>query len=163
MEIEKCKQIFFKYNGSHFHIDRELGDEYRKCKIPKEIEDQWLEEIKKVLYGKVLKTKGNERISAMTDYIQIISDEDAIKFLINILHHVELDTFSSIIIVESLKDYLHKNIDSILKQSIKNEINMTKEKILNNKVIIDDSFKKLPYMKDYDFSDNAIVDRINKI
>ena len=101
MEIEKCKQIFFKYNGSHFHIDRELGDEYRKCKIPKEIEDQWLEEIKKVLYGKVLKTKGNERISAMTDYIQIISDEDAIKFLINILHHVELDTFSSIIIVES--------------------------------------------------------------
>ena len=122
-----------------------------------------MEEIKKVLYGKVLKTKGNERISAMTDYIQIISDEDAIKFLINILHHVELDTFSSIIIVESLKDYLHKNIDSILKQSIKNEINMTKEKILNNKVIIDDSFKKLPYMKDYDFSDNAIVDRINKI
>ena len=45
MNIKKGKEIFFKYHGSQFYIDRELGDEYKKCRIPKFMEEQWLKEI----------------------------------------------------------------------------------------------------------------------
>ena len=46
MDLEKGKQIFFRFNGSRFHIDRECPDEYKKCGVPKNVEQQWLEEIK---------------------------------------------------------------------------------------------------------------------
>ena len=47
MDLEKGKRIFFKFNGSHFYLDRECYDAYNKCDILKEIEQQWIEEIKK--------------------------------------------------------------------------------------------------------------------
>lgn len=35
MDLEKGKQIFLKFGVSRFHIDRECPDEYKKCRVPK--------------------------------------------------------------------------------------------------------------------------------
>ena len=48
MDLEKGRKIFFEAGGSRFTIDREYGPEYWDCSIPKDIEEKWKEEIKKI-------------------------------------------------------------------------------------------------------------------
>ena len=72
MDLEKGKQIFFRFNGSHFHIDRECLDEYKKCVVPKAIELEWLEEIKINLLNKISVEKGYDKVSLINNYIQLL-------------------------------------------------------------------------------------------
>ena len=163
MNIEKGKQIFFRYNGNHFYIDRELGNEYKKCEVPKEIEEKWTEEIIESLRKKIYETKGNDRIVLINSYIQLLNTNSAINFLIDFTSEVEMDTFSLIIIGETLKQYMYKNIDFVLIHKICNQLYLLKEKMLKNKINIDISFKQLSYLKNYDFSNTAIIQRINNL
>ena len=48
VDLEKGRKIFFEAGGSRFTIDREYGPEYWDCSIPKDIEEKWKEEIKKI-------------------------------------------------------------------------------------------------------------------
>lgn len=52
MDVEKGKTIFYKYNGSIVSIEREVGDEYAKCKIPSDVEAIWQKDIMEELLKK---------------------------------------------------------------------------------------------------------------
>lgn len=59
MDLEKGKQIFWEFSGNRFHIDRE---EYKKCEVPKNTEQQWLNEIKIDLLSKIKVSKGSDQV-----------------------------------------------------------------------------------------------------
>lgn len=163
MDLEKGKQIFLKFGGSRFHIDRECPDEYKKCRVPKNIEQQWLEEIKSDLLLNIKVKKGCSKVTLINHYITLLDDEMAIEFLIEIINQKDLDTFSNIILMESLKRYLSSDISNAIAEKIKNTLVSEKMVMLTRKIEIDDQYKALPYMADYDFSNENILKRINGI
>lgn len=163
MDLDKGKQIFFRYNGSRFHIDRECHNEYKKCGISKEIEEQWLEEIKINFLTNISVEKGYDKVVLINNYIQLLDNTFAVYFLIEILNQTDLDTFSMIILAETLKHYLSTYISTQLKEEINKMLLMLKRMMLNNEMKIDESYKKNPYMKDYDFTKENIIKRINKL
>lgn len=163
MDLEKGKQIFFKYDGSHFNIDTECPKEYKKCEIPKEIEQQWLEEIKDNFLKSIDVEKGSHRVALINRYIQLLDNTSAVYFLIEMLNKKDLDTFSMIILAESIKHYLSLNISDGLKEKINILLLQLKDVMLSGEIKIDECYKKAWYMKDYDFSTANIVKRINKL
>lgn len=163
MDLEKGKQIFFRYKGSRFHIDRECPKEYKQCKVPKDIEQQWLEEIKINLLREINIEKGHNKVILINHYIQLLDNESAVHFVIEILNQTDLDTFSMIILAETLKHYISTDISEQLKQEINNLLLILKKIMLNGEIKIDESYKKNPYMKDYDFTKENTIKRINKL
>ena len=163
MDLEKGKQIFFRFNGSRFHIDRECPDEYKKCGVPKSIEQQWLEEIKINLLRKINIEKGSSKVVLINNYIQLLDNKLAIEFLIEVLNQEDLDTLSMIILLERLKQYLNYNLSEETREKIKNIILALKKTMLTQKIEIDNKYKELSYMNGYDFSNENIIKRIKKI
>ena len=163
MNLEKGKQIFYRFNGSRFHIDRECYDEYKKCGIPKEIEQQWLEEIKINFLTNISVEKGYYKVVLINNYIQLLDNTSAVSFLIKILTQADLDTFSMLILAETLKNYLSSYVSEQEKEEINKLLLMLKKLMLDNEIKIDESYRKNRYMKDYDFTKENIIKRIKKI
>ena len=82
MNIELGKKIFFKCYGNAFGIQREYGKEYKKCKIPRKYEIEWLDEIKNQLYEAINNSSGNKRYSNFIKLCDIISLNAAIEIKI---------------------------------------------------------------------------------
>lgn len=162
MDLEKGKRIFYMCNGSHFFIDREYPKEYKKCRVPKEIEEQWLEEIKNNFLTNIDVKKGADRVTYISYYIHLLDGASAVRFLFEILKKTDFDTFSLIILAETLK-HLSKDVSEQLKEEINNLLLKLKKMMLSNEIIIDESYKRKPGMKDYDFSNENVIRRINKI
>lgn len=148
-----------------FFIDTEVGNEYEKCEVPKYMEVMWRYEIRTKLLCDILNSTGNKRLNATFRYTEIISGFDAIAFLIYLLNKVELDKFTRIVLTEDLRENyrMFKSKYSLNEQLINNEIDKSKEKLLNDKSQIDECFVNSPHMRYYDFSDEAITERIKKI
>ena len=163
MDLEKGKQIFFRFNGSRFHIDRECPDEYKKCGVPNSVEKQWLEEIKIDFLKNISVESGHSKVILINNYIQLLDNESAVHFVIEVLNQTDLDTFSMIILAETLKHYKSAYISERLKQEINKLLLLLKKIMLNGEIKIDDSYKKDPYMKDHDFTKENIINRINKL
>lgn len=163
MDLEKGKRIFFRFNGSCFHIDRDCPDEYKKCGVPKDIEQQWLEEIKINFLTNINVEKGCSKVILINNYIQLLDNESAVDFLIEILNQMELDTFSMIIVLETLKQYLSYSISEKQKERINSSLILFKNVMLSQKIEVDDKYKGLSYMNNYDFSDENVIKRINRI
>lgn len=163
MNIEKGKQIFFEFSGNHFHIDRECPDEYKKCGVPKDVEQQWLDEIKTDLLSKIKVSKGHAQVVLINRYISLLANELAVEFLIRVLKQTDLDTFSRIILLETLKQYLSCGLSEVMVEEIENILAYGKKIMLTQKITIDDQYKSISYMADYDFSDENILKRINRI
>lgn len=163
MDLEKGRQIFFRFRGSRFYIDRECPDEYKKCAVPKSIEQQWVEEIKIDLLSKIKAQKGCCRVALVNRYIPLLDNELAVEFLIEELNKKDLDTFSMIILLERLKQYLSCNLSEATAKKVENTLAFCKKIMLTQKIEIDDQYKSLSYMADYDFFNENILKRINRI
>ena len=163
MDLDKGKQIFFRYNGSRFHIARECFNEYKQCRVPKNIEEQWLEEIKINFLKSISGERGYNKVVLINNYIQLLDSESAVHFIIDIFNQTNLDTFSIIILAEMLKHYISIYIPEQLKQEINNLLLILKKIMLNTEIKVDESYKKNPYMKNYDFTNENIIKRINKL
>lgn len=133
MNIEFGKKIFFKCYGNAFSIQREYGKEYKKCKIPRKYEIEWLDEIKNQLYEAINNSSGNKRYSNFLKLCDIISLNAAIELTCKFLG-TNLDYFERLLYTEYLK-LLNKKVDSheLLKKInenkfiLKNNINLVKK------------------------------------
>ena len=97
------------------------------------------------------------------EYQKILINNGAVHFVIEVLNQTDLDTFSMIILAETLKHYKSAYISERLKQEINKLLLILKKIMLNGEIKIDESYKKNPYMKDYDFTKENIINRINKL
>ena len=133
MNIELGKKIFFKCYGNAFGIQREYGKEYKKCKIPRKYEIEWLDEIKNQLYEAINNSSGNKRYSNFIKLCDIISLNAAIELTCKFLE-TSLDYFERLLYTEYLK-LLNKKVNSheLLKKInenkfiLKNNINLVKK------------------------------------
>lgn len=133
MNIELGKKIFFKCYGNAFSIQREYGKEYKKCKIPRKYEIEWLDEIKNQLYEAINNSSGNKRYSNFIKLCDIISLNAAIELTCKFLE-TNLDYFERLLYTEYLK-LLNKKVNSheLLKKInenkfiLKNNINLVKK------------------------------------
>lgn len=153
MNIELGKSIFFKCHGNAFTIDREYGKEYKKCKVPKEYEIEWLEEIQKELYQTLCNTKGDMRFSTFVILSDIIHLTDAIELTCKLLNS-NLDYFERLLYTEYLKQ--------LNKRAKKSEL----EQIINeNKLILkrNINFVKRDSKKYIYVNENGIEERINRL
>lgn len=138
MNIELGKEIFKKCNGNNFVICREYGNEYKKCKVPKEYELIWLEEIRESFRSEICVSKGKERYSAFLKLCDIITFEEALKLTISILS-CNLDLFERLLYVEYLKQLNNKKHNDDVNDLIK-----------KNKVILESNINDVvEHAKDY--------------
>ena len=83
--MERAKELFLKYGGNRFHMDREGdGAEYDSCRVPAETEELWAEEaVSRFLEGK---TRGKEALRAYSLAVELLDrdrrdrDRDACLF-----------------------------------------------------------------------------------
>lgn len=164
MNIEEGKRIFYQYNGSKMYIDREVGKAYRKCEVPFYMEELWKEDIMQSLRKQIEQSKGSELISTLISYTQLLSTQEAIDCITEVLSDRQLDTFSRIILCESLKQLIrYPDIDNEIKNSIVAILKSNKEIMLSDSITIDDSYIHDWRMRNYDFSESNIIRRINEI
>ena len=154
MDLENGKQIFFKYYGNHFSIDRECPKEYKKCKVPKEYEIEWLEEIQKELYQTLCNTKGEKRFSTFLILSDIIPLTDAIELTCKLLNS-NLDYFERLLYTEYLKQLNRRAKKSELEQIIDENKQILKRNI---NFVKRDSKKIHIYI-----NENGIEERINNL
>ena len=164
MDVEKGKTIFYKYNGSIVSIEREVGDEYAKCKIPNDVEAIWRKDIMERLLEKIGNSHGADKFSHICGYAQLLSDEQAVDFLLHIINNDNLDTFTCLLLCESLKRYLGSAfVDETRKGKILSVLDDRRDKMTHTKIAIDGSYMNKSYMEDYDFSEENIKSRIRRL
>lgn len=164
MDVEKGKAIFYKYNGSIVSIEREVGDEYAKCKIPSDVEAIWRKDIMERLLEKIGNSHGADKFSHICGYAQLLSDEQAVDFLLHIINNDNLDTFTCLLLCESLKRYLGSTlVEEVRKEKILSVLAVYRDKMMREKIIVDSSYMNKSYMKDYDFSEENIKLRIRRL
>lgn len=160
IDFEKGKKLFFECCGSSMCLDRDYGAEYKKCNIPKEIEEQWRAEIKIEIENRIQYDEGAGKVSAISKLLQICDLNERLDILYCVLKCDNLDTFSRIILCEFLqKERKHCNGDQI----IGNIIATNKEKLLKNEIVIHESYRNAAYMKGYNFSEESIKKRIENL
>ena len=160
---KEAQIIFFSHGGNYFHMwQDDVLTEYEKYKVPKTIENMWLNDIKESLLSRIKSSNNPEKLIFIGEYINLIDYASAVNFLINTLDNYCGDTFSFIILIEKLKDISHK-VNNDLKEKIEAKVKVYKDIALKQEIVIDDYYKKLSYMKDYDFSPENIIKRINEI
>ena len=72
--MERAKELFLKYNGNRFHMDRDgEGCEYDGYHIPKETEEMWAEEhVSRFLESE---TRGREAVRAYSAAAELVKSD----------------------------------------------------------------------------------------
>ena len=137
---KKAKELFLQYNGSYFHMQREMKlNEYLKFKIPKYKERRWLKEKINNLFIEIENTnKINLKYSKYWEIfyilIQIMKNKvllfEAIKKFEKDLKN--LDIYSIVSIIEIIYDdqKIWKNCKKSIKKAIQNA-NIDKNEIIS--------------------------------
>lgn len=166
-DFETAKKIYFQCLGSKFFIDREYGKQYKKFNVPTAIEESWKKELCDTLKREIEYNEGCLRIDAIGAYIQLLNANAAVEFLNAFLEQTKLDSFSILILIETLKNYyLHSTsygLSEYNKELILLKIKHYKMNLLSSKITVDQSYKNLPCMEEDDFSDENIISRIEKL
>lgn len=160
IDLEKGKKLFFECHGSSMCLDRDYDAEYRKCNIPKGVEEQWRAEIKNDLKNGIKYIWGAEKVSVISKLLQISDLSERLNILYDVLECEDLDTFSRIILCEFLKNERKNSHDN---QIIEHLIATNKEKLLKDMIFIHESYRDATYMKGYDFSEENIKKRIDNL
>ena len=72
--MERAKELFLKYNGNHFHMDREgEGAEYDTYHVSKETEEMWTEEFVSSFLGS--KLQGREALRTYSTATELLKSE----------------------------------------------------------------------------------------
>lgn len=163
--LKKGEKLFFKYNGHFFHMDREGEyEEYRKLKIPKELEAVWRNQIFDTLTEQIAHEtdiiKKTVLIGALVD--AGIREQETTNLISNILEQ-PLDTFSRILLSEHLKSVSRYTKNMELQHRIAHILETQKRQMLSNDITVNAQYKELSYMSDYDFSDANIKNRIHAL
>ena len=156
------KKMYYSCFGSKFCIDREYGKEYRKYNVPEKLEKEWSEDIKLSLLYQINNSYGQEQHELVTNLCCSLSDEESVSILMEMLNK-DQDSFSKLLYCEQLKDLMHKISNNELCEIISRIIANQKKLILMEISNIDERYKTLYYMKDYDFSENALLARARRL
>lgn len=159
IDLEKGKSLYYQYYGNKFGMHYDLGNEYEDCNIPKEIENEWKKDILGKLENEISTAQGSDLHFAVNRYINLLPADT--EWLMQLLQTREMDTFTAIIFCETLKDMARMLITKSI--VVRRFLDEFKVKLLCQPITIHETYKNAVYMRDYDFSHDNIIKRINAI
>lgn len=161
ISLAEAKQMFFRCEGSIMGIDRDFGDAYRKCRVPKELENQWREELINSYKEKIPDLSGQKQTNTVMALSNLLEPDEGTQYLVAFLKTTELDSFSRLVLCEWLKDLLQrvKGDQSLFIDAIRDN----KKILMNSPITIDSSYIESPAMVGYDFSESYQKKRIQDL
>ena len=165
-DLKEAKNIYFRYGGNKFEMERDgVYKKYNNYGITKRQEGKWKDEIFEDYKSKIEKEYDNLKLENNIHGILMLEyrTTEAINIVIDILNRRDIDTFSSILICEEIKKtlkYTHENNNC---DNVKSGLYQIKNKLLNEKITIDSRYLNASFMRDYDFSECSIRNRILNI
>lgn len=159
MGLQNCscvKEMFHKYEGDFFQMERD-GEyqEYKKYKVPRGLELQWIEELKDDLIKILLNCTNHKRIAETFalygHYAVQTKDEKMFEFMLRYVfeHNKDWDTnttFRNInVMLSSICILKNQNI----KNEIVNKCILSLKDILDNGIRISDDYKEKGKMPEY--------------
>lgn len=164
MNLVRGKEIFTRCKGNRTVMAQEgLLEEYILCKVPKRIEAGWAEDYVGALKSACLLSSGDKHVALACACLPLLSEDDACTFLLQLCER-DIDTFGLILLYEQLRRYHtehHKKISTPLSARVATTLLRAKQKLLAKPITVDESYKEIPAMKDYDFSEENLRKRIN--
>lgn len=145
MDIKRGREIFFECFGNHMIITKEYGDEYEKCHISKECEYEWNKEVRLLLKSKINESIGCDMLFYVDRYIELLKGNEAIHYLLTFLKEKEIDSFSSLLLLETCKNLVLSTFNSNEKKEYLREIKSLKDKYLSKPINIDPSYLSNKY------------------
>ena len=164
----EARILFHMYGGNFFEMERDgVYKKYKSFEVPKDVEAKWLQEMCNDIKGRINDSIGFERFSLIDRYVSKLDLKSSIHFLVDYLNNSNDDTFTKILIGEILIRYINqsKYSDSItidIIEEVAKCIEDLKEKLLHSEITIDESYKKLYYLKDM-LSNDKIIARIKAL
>lgn len=111
---DEAKEIFIKYNGSHFQMEREFEySKYKSYRVPKEMERTWINELEEKKFD-MLEIESNESIivDILIDLEQILvqyKDENGLLLIVKYAKNItKFDTFTKLIIAEIILNIIRE-------------------------------------------------------
>ncbi len=165
MNYSKAKDIYFSYNGSSFHMDRDgVLQEFTSYHVPKVLIEEWQKELCANYEKIIMQTKD---AAALTDAVFKYSDLQFVpanarasflwKFLNDNIH--ALDDFSLLLFYET---FLSPFFEVWARMHGVHGFLETQLRVLLKKseFYVHASYKQLPYMDEEYFARETICDRI---
>lgn len=170
-KLLEAKEIFLKYGGSHFYMEREGEYEnYKKFLISESQEKLWLNEYQNELLLKIANEDfASDYFIEITDALKRSKDGTCFSKLLDWVKEKEtrLDTFSKVLMCEGILDVIEsfKRAETENSQMI-NEARILVLDILNNSlnkpVIIASYYRDTDYLNDV-INEDKIISRIKKL
>jgi len=171
MDYTESKKLFFEYGGSKFGMWHErVIEKYESFSVPRELEQQWQEEILDELRKRM---KSNSTIEEKTTIIHSYIDrsrefgkKDALDFLKENKEKLQdLDDFSQLVIIEQIIGRLLPEEPERRKPVIEKCIEKLREMLeqeANGKFVIDESYYEQGQIPDY-LTDGKLKERLDCI
>ena len=118
MNKRKAKQIFFHYNGQHYHMAHDgVWEEYKNFNIDKSTEDEWIKELINLRFEDFKKSSAIKYLIPLVDYY------NEYKLLDELLSLKLKGTFiDKFVTIELLATLLTKNRNKIINYKEKKNI-----------------------------------------
>lgn len=154
------RNLFFRFYGNIYYMMQEgVYDEYKKLKIPKEIESMWRQELFEDTKRKLdNETSIYKKVVLVGDLLNFGINANCVTCIIVNLLSGEIDTFSRILLCEELKRCFYYEKKTSKLSTI---LEMQKKKMLSENITVDEKY--LTNMLGYDFSDSNIKKRITAL
>lgn len=155
---DQAKEIFTKYLGNHYFINREEGDEgyekYLQFNVPKETEQMWRREMLDELYPSLLKepvpNKLNSIFSRYETVLRGAKDISYVKLLSNLISNIPISFLKLIrleAMLEILKGLRGKEYHDFRKTELQEHLMALKAMRQADEIPVDQSFKDDPILK----------------
>ena len=163
----EAKKIFDKYNGSHFHMERD-GEyqNYKKFKVPKEIEMVWNSQQRENIAKKLFSiTDESERSSLFSQYCGMVNqaiDENGLQFILEYAkkNQKNLDSYTNVRIAESILNSVSRFSTELRKNAINIAIDLLTN-IATTAFWVSDSYKVDGAFPEY-ATKGKIIDRVDR-
>ena len=160
--IRAGKTMFFRFHGNTHHMWQEgVYEDYKRLKIPVELENKWREELFEDLKKQFLNKKSiHDKVIGIGNLLDLGVMTDSVVSIIECLLREKIDTFSKLLLCEELKRIPCENEE---KKRIISILENQKQHMLSEDITVDEKYLHLSYMKDYDFSNSNIKKRIGAL
>lgn len=169
--IQLAKEIFIKYGGNKFYMERE-GEYalYKSFDISKDQEVEWITEYHKEIVTKIKAEKNANTFITMfnelSNSIILFKDIDSFESILDIVKekNTALDSFTRLRMTEET----YNIVDALSKNSIKKNIVLTNAKklileildsIIKTPITIDNDYYRIGYLEDM-LNNHNIINRV---
>lgn len=155
-DLISAKEMFRLYRGSHYFMVHDgVYSDYKKFNVTREVEHEWLQEMKKEAFDKLEQASNNRsRADAFAEYgdlIKLLKDAEGFRYMLDHnrknMHLFDSNTLlrNALMIIDTARALQ----DSISASEVKNEVLTILKNALKKPIYISDDYKENGAFPDY--------------